>query len=154
VFDGRCANGQELVAHKHLCAHSMRLKIIESVRFPASLRSEANPAVSLPIGLVNPRKGKAHRLQRQPARPIFDMHTTFSHSFKYRSYIRLATGRQRSTTCPRSSTVLRTRTQSALSKALPDLALIDTTGKSSVSINDSIASLDEVGTARLPIILY
>ena len=58
--------------------------------------------------------------------------------------------RQRRAPRPRGRTILRPRPQTPLRKTLPDLALINTTRKCRISIQDSIARLDEVRTARLP----
>lgn len=64
---------------------------------------------------------------------------------------RLAPSRQRSASSAARSAVPRTRAKTPLRKALPDVALVDTTGKSSISVDDGVASLDEVGAAGLPV---
>jgi hypothetical protein len=63
---------------------------------------------------------------------------------------RLTSTGQRSATSPLARTVLSTRTQPSLCKGLPDITLVGTSGKCSVSVQDGIAGLNEVRTARLP----
>jgi hypothetical protein len=57
---------------------------------------------------------------------------------------------QRCATSPLAGAVLGTCAQPPLSKTLPDITLVCTTGERGISVQDGITGLYEVGTAWLP----
>jgi hypothetical protein len=68
-----------------------------------------------------------------------------------RSDLRLTSTGQRRASRPGGRAIPRTRAETTLRKALPDVALVRTTGKRNISIEDGVTSLDEVGAARLAV---
>jgi hypothetical protein len=65
--------------------------------------------------------------------------------------LRLTPNRHRRARRPARRTVLRTRTQSALRKAFPDIALVDAARERRVRVDDGVAGLHEVGAAGLAV---
>lgn len=76
---------------------------------------------------------------------------SFIHPLIFLTSHPLASRRKSETLGSAGSTILGTCSKTTLGKALPDLALVSSLGKSGVGIDDGVSGLDHVGVARLPI---
>lgn len=75
--------------------------------------------------------------------------STSKHRIQHHHPSYLTSRRQSEALSSARGAVLGSRTKTSLGKTLPELTLVLTTSKSSISINDSITSLNHVGVARL-----